>query len=205
MVAALQAKLYSPEEYLALERAAEFKSEYLNGEIYAMSGGSPEHSTVGVNVSAEIHSQLKGKPCQAFSNDMKVRTSLQGLYSYPDLSVVCEQPRFHDEERDVLLNPIVIVEVLSPSTEAYDRGRKFAKYQQIKSLQNYVMISQDEPRVELYVRQPNDDWLLTVAKGLDASIALPAIDCVLLLADVYDRIRFEEPNEPGQGSLNEED
>lgn len=194
MVAAAQPqkRLYTPEEYLALEREAEFKSEYFHGEIYAMAGSSPEHSTITINISREVSLQLKGKPCQAFSNDMKVRTTPTGLFAYPDLSVVCGEPRFHDSKRDVLVNPTVLFEVLSSSTEAYDRGKKFAQYQEIESLTDYVLIAQDEPRIEHFRRQPDDQWLLTVATGLASKIRLASIECTLSLSEVYDRVKFEE-------------
>lgn len=172
MVAAAQPlkRLYTPEEYLALKREAEFKSEYLHGEIYAMAGSSPEHSTITANITGEIRAQLKGKPCQAFSNDMKVRTAPTGLFAYPDLSVVCGEPHFHDARRDVLLNPTVLFEVHSSSMEAYDRGKKFAQYQEIESLTDYVLIAQDEPRIEHYHRQQGNQWLFTVAQGLESKL-----------------------------------
>ncbi|HZP84547.1 MAG TPA: Uma2 family endonuclease [Chthonomonadaceae bacterium] len=183
-------RYYTPEEYLALERDAEFKSEYLDGQIYAMSGGSPEHNSIAVNVASELRTQLKDKPCRVFSSDMKVRTSLLGLYSYPDVTVVCGAMRFHDEHRDVLTNPTLIVEVLSPSTEAFDRGKKFANYQRIASLTDYVLIAQDEARIDHYVRQPDDQWLLSSAVGLDAKLVLVSIGCTLLLSEVYDKVEL---------------
>jgi Uma2 family endonuclease len=182
----------SPEEYLALERSAEFKSEYLDGQLYAMSGGSPQHSAITVNVTVELGGQLKGRPCQAFSNDMKVRTSPTGLYAYPDLTVVCGEPQFHDETRDTLTNPVVIVEVLSPSTEAFDRGKKVAGYQHLESLIDYLLIAQDQPRIEHYTRQPNNRWLLTVMTEMEDSLRLPSIECDLKMSEVYDRIVFAD-------------
>jgi len=190
MVAVQQNPHYTPEEYFASEREAEFKSEYLNGEIYAMAGSSPEHSTITVNVSGELRAQLKGKPCRVFSSDMKVRTDADGLFSYPDVSVVCGEPRFHDEHRDVLVNPTLIVEVLSPSTERFDRGRKFAQYQQIESLTDYLLVAQDEPRVEHYVRQEGGRWLLSTATGREDTLHLASIGCTLPLSEVYDKVDF---------------
>ena len=183
-------RFISPDEYLARERAAETKSEYLRGEIYAMSGGSPEHSTIIVNVTAAIVAQLKGKPCRAHSSDMKVRSTTTGLYSYPDLSVVCGEVRFHDERRDVLVNPTAIVEVLSPSTERFDRGKKFAQYQQIETFRDYLLISQEEPRVEHFSRDDKGGWYYRSIVGLDGQVTIPSIGCTLLLSDVYDRVEF---------------
>ena len=192
MIAERQLRTFTPEEYLTLERAAEFKSEFIDGQIYAMSGGSPKHSTISVNVTGQIHGQLKGRLCQAFSNVMKVRTGTQNLFSYPDLTVVCDEPRFHDSQQDVLLNPTLIVEVLSPSTEAFDRRRKFSQYQEIASLQTYVLIAQDTPRIEQYVRQEDNSWNVSIVTGLENSIYLASINCQLLLADVYERVEFED-------------
>lgn len=182
----------APEDYLELERNAEFKSEYLEGQIFAMSGGSPEHSAITVNITRELSLQLKGRPCQAFSNDLKVRTSYTGLYAYPNLTVVCSEPIYHDEKRDIITNPVVIIEVLSPSTEAFDRGRKFAHYQNILSLLDYILIAQDQPWIDHYARQPNNRWLLTPVVGLESSLWIPSIECDLRLAEVYDRIVFAD-------------
>lgn len=187
-------RLFTPDEYLRLEREAEFKSEYLDGEIYAMSGGSSAHSVLTVNATGEVRTALKGRPCQPFSNDMKVETGPGGLYSYPDLTVVCGKPQYRDEHLDVLLNPTLIVEILSPTTEAFDRGMKWARYQQIESLREYLLVAQNAPRVELYTRQANDRWLLTIAKGLSAAIELSSIGCILSLSELYDRISFPPPD-----------
>jgi Uma2 family endonuclease len=195
---------YTPEEYLAFEREAEQKSEYLDGVIYAMSGGSPEHSSIALNIGAELRTQLRAKPCRAYTSDMKVRTDLGGMFSYPDLSVACGDPRFHDERRDVLVNPIVIFEVLSDTTEAYDRGRKFARYQQIVSLREYVLVAQDEPRVEVYSRHGEGQWLLTVAAGLESSIRIPSIGCELALTEVYEKVEFAAAEPPGPAGVRPE-
>ncbi|MBI3650799.1 MAG: Uma2 family endonuclease [Acidobacteria bacterium] len=194
MSALRKEKLYTPEQYLELERAAEERHEYLDGQIYLMSGGSPKHSTICVNVSGELRFQLKGKPCQVFEANMKVGTSTSSLFSYPDVSVVCGEPAIHDKHRDVLTNPKVIIEVLSPSTERFDRGKKFARYQRFDSFTDYVLIAQDEPRVEHFARQANGTWVLTVATTLKSKIQIASIACALQLAEVYDRIEFaEEP------------
>src|SRR3989442_732099 len=165
----------TPEQYLALERQAETKSEYFAGEIFAMAGASPEHSIITVNLTRELSSQLLERPCQVYSSDMKVRVT-EDLYVYPDVSVVCGEAQFAGEEREVLLNPTLIVEVLSPSTEAWDRGGKFEQYRQRESLQEYVLIAQGRPHVERYARQADGQWLVTEVNGLEAVPALPSID-----------------------------
>lgn len=181
----------SPEEYLEAERKAEFKSEYFCGEIVAMSGGTPRHGTIGVNVTAEIHAQLKGTPCQAFSNDVKIRTLPNGVYAYPDLSIVCGEPIYHDDKADVIINPKVLIEILSPSTESIDRGRKWIQYQQIASLTDYILIAQDQPYIEHFSRQTNHQWLDTIAIGLDTQLEIASVGCTLRLSEVYDRVSWD--------------
>ena len=183
---------FTPEEYLEFERKAEFKSEYLDGQIYAMAGASPEHSAITFNLSVEVGIGLRGKPCQGFSNDTKIRTSYSGLYSYPDLSVVCGEPVFHNDKRDVLINPKVIFEVLSPSTERFDRGTKFLRYQTIDSFTDYVLIAQDEPRVEHFIRQEDGSWRYVVVRGMESKLTIASIDCAVALAGPYDKINFSE-------------
>jgi len=179
----------TPAEYLEIERAAEFKSEFFAGEMFAMAGASPPHVLITSNVNRELGTQFKNRPCRVYSSDLRVKVSATGLYTYPDVVVVCGEQRFDDERGDTLLNPTLIVEVLSPTTETYDRGEKFDHYSQLESLQEYVMIAQDRPRVERYVRQPGgQDWLLTVVRHAQGSISLPSIGCELSLAEVYDRV-----------------
>ena len=176
----------SPEEYLALERVSEIRHEYLDGVVYAMAGETPEHSTICFNLGGLIHAQLRGKPCRGFSPNMKVRTGLSGLFAYPDLAVVCGEPVYHDDRRDVLANPTVIFEVLSPSTEAYDRGEKFLRYRShLASLKEYVLVAQHKPYIEIFSRQQDDSWLLTEVDGLNGKIHLESIDCHLSLAEIY--------------------
>jgi Uma2 family endonuclease len=187
----LQPKLrYTPEEYLALERKAEHRSEYFAGEIFAMSGASERHNLIAGNVFAALHAQFRGRPCRAYMSDMRVKVSPTGLYTYPDVVALCDEPQFDDEQKDTLLNPTIIIEVLSPSTEAYDRGGKFGHYRKLASLAEYVLISQEEPHVEHYVRQPDNQWLLSEASNLQDTISLPSLNCALLLADVYDKVEF---------------
>jgi len=187
----LQPKPYlSPEDYLALERRAEFKSEYFDGEIFAMAGASEPHNLITINTIRELSIQLKKRPCKAYANDMRVKVSPTGLFTYPDVIVVCGQAQFDDIQRDTLLNPTLIVEVLSDSTEAYDRGRKFEHYRKLESLMEYVLIAQHRPHVESYRRQPDQRWVLTESDGLESSLRLDAIDCELALAEIYDKVEF---------------
>lgn len=179
---------YTPEEYLALERQAQYKSEYYAGDIFAMAGASRWHNLIVTNVIRELSLQLKGRPCTTYPSDMRVKISPTGLYTYPDVTVVCGAAQFEDTQQDTLLNPTLIVEVLSESTEAYDRGGKFAHYRKLDSLQEYVLIAQTKPHIEHYVRQPDNRWLLADADSVHDSLHLPSIDCHLALAEVYDKV-----------------
>jgi Uma2 family endonuclease len=190
---ALPKVYYTPEQYLALERKAEYKSEYYNGEIFAMAGSSREHSIITCNVSGELRQQLKGSPCVAHSPDLRVQVSPTGLFTYPDVVVICGEPIFADSELDMVLNPTVIFEVLSDSTEAYDRGEKFAHYRYLETLAEYVLVSQNKLRVEQYVRQPNGDWLLHAVEGPDDAITLASLGCRLLLSEMYRNVSFDKP------------
>ncbi len=183
---------YTPAQYLAMEREAEYKSEYLHGEIFAMSGASRQHNLITTNVVREISSQLKGRPCETYSGDMRVKVSSGGLYTYPDVAAVCGESRFDDAQMDTLVNPNLIIEVLSPSTEAYDRGDKFAQYRTLETLTEYVLISQDKPRVERFLRQTDGDWLLSVANDLHDTVRLSSIGCTLALGEIYDKVSFPE-------------
>ncbi len=182
----------TPEEYLAGERATEGKHEYFRGEVFAMGGASFAHVQIVSNLILSLGGQLRGKPCQPFATDLRVNVSRTGLYAYPDAGVVCDEPQFDDEHHDTLLNPRVIIEVLSPSTEAYDRGEKFAHYRTIGSLAEYLLVAQDKSRVEQYIRQPSGDWLLHVAMEPDEAVRLPSIECELKLAEVYERVEFPD-------------
>ena len=183
---------FSPEDYLLLERATETRHEYLDGFVYAMAGESPRHSTICYNLAGLTHARLRGKPCQGFSPNMKVRTDTSNLFSYPDLAVVCGEPVFHDKQGDVLLNPTAVFEVLSPSTEAYDRGEKVLRYTtQIETLRSYVLVAQDRPHVEHYERRPDGSWARTDVDGLENVLNLSSIGSRLPLAEIYERINFE--------------
>lgn len=177
--------LLSEEEYLAVERQAEFRSEYLAGEMFAMAGASRRHNRVVTNLVAALDNQLRERPCNVYSNDMRVKVQGAGLFTYPDVVVTCGEERFADGENDVLLNPMVIVEVLSASTEAYDRGKKFESYQSIESLKEYILVSQESPRVERFVRQGGRNWIYSEAHEPGERVIIQSIECELKLEDIY--------------------
>jgi Uma2 family endonuclease len=177
----------SPDEYLALERKAEFKSEYMDGVVYALAGASTRHNLITANVIIALGGQLKSRPCRVYPSDLKVRVPNSKRFFYPDVSVVCGSDEFADGEQDVILNPTLIVEVSSESTAAFDRGKKFLSYQQIGSLQEYLLVSQDEILVEGYARQGNDTWLYSKVTDLGGSLTLRSIECELPLQDIYDK------------------
>ncbi|MDE0324872.1 MAG: Uma2 family endonuclease [Candidatus Poribacteria bacterium] len=181
----------SPEEYLARERKALTKSEYRNGQLYALPGASRKHNIIAVHVSGELYMQLKERSCEIYTNDMRVKVSSAGLYTYPDVVVVCDEPHFEDTHFDTLLNPTVLIEVLSPSTAAYDRGEKFASYQKLDSLCEYVLISQDRVRVEYYLRQ-EQTWDLTEFHSLSDVFRLVSIACELSLQAIYAKVQFSQ-------------
>ncbi len=185
-------RLYTPEEYLTLELAQEHKSEYWDGEIYAMSGFNREHCTITVNLLCEIGAQVRKTHKEAFTGTMLVATNDLRYFFHPDLSVICDKPGFYREDIAVLMNPVAIFEVLSPSTEALDRGRKFLQYQRIESLTDYVLLAQDEARVEHFTRQKDGSWNLRIITGLKSRMRIASIDCSLSLAELYDRIKFSD-------------
>jgi Uma2 family endonuclease len=194
---------YSVDEYLALERAAEERHIYLDGEIIAMAGESGEHGDISVNTVISLGTQLKGKPCRVRDKDTKVRSgpipmkghSRKGMFSYPDILVICGEVEYHDAYKDVILNPKVIIEVLSESTESFDRGDKFQRYQKYNpTLTDYILVSQDKPLIEHFFRKPKGGWSYDSFAGLDAEVAIASIGCTLKLADVYDRVKFSEPD-----------
>ena len=187
MATAPQRTRMTDEQYLAVERAAETKSEFFDGEMYAMSGASRWHSLLTVNLLARIHLQLEGSPCRIYNNDLRVQIESPRSYVYPDLVAVCGEPRFRDDAFDTLINPALIVEVLSPSTEAFDRGGKFARYRRLDSLKEYVLVSQDRALVERY-RRRGEEWLLTEYRGLDAELELESVGCAVRLGDIYARV-----------------
>lgn len=185
---------YTPEEYLALERKADYKSEYVNGQIIAMAGASRQHNLIAGNLYREVSQQVRGRPCEAYISDMRVKVGSAGLYTYPDVVVVCGDIRFEDASHDTLLNPLVIVEVLSASTEAYDRGEKFAHYRRLESLQEYLLVAQDKVRLEHYVRQ-GSQWVLSEVSDLNDTVHLAAIGCDVVLQEFYDKVQFVTSDE----------
>jgi Uma2 family endonuclease len=181
----------TPQEYLARERRAETKSEYYDGAIVAMAGASRAHNAITFDTVRELSIQLRGGPCEGFAGDMRVWIPTRRVYVYPDIVVACGEPEFEDAELDTLLNPTLIIEVLSPATERHDRTQKFADYRAIRSLSEYLLIAQDEPRIDYYRRDPDGRWFIGDARGLDATLDL-AIGggCTLRLADIYERVTF---------------
>jgi len=194
MSAVPQLKL-TAEEFLAGERVAETKHKYLNGEVYAMAGASREHNVISGNVIRHLGNLLVGKPCEVYPSDMRLQVAETGLFTYPDIMVVCDKPVFVDDEVDTLLNPKLIVEVLSPTTEANDRGWKWAHYRQLRSLAEYILIPQDDYRVEQYSRQADDSWLYREYRGLNDSLRIPLFGCEIPLSDIFHRIALGTPGE----------
>ena len=181
--------MLTEEQYLALERAAEFKSEYFDGEMFARSSVSIQHSKLQTNILCELHEALRGTRCEPLGSDLRVRVSSR-MYTYPDISVLCGKPLLADYHQDVLLNPIVIVEVVSPSTKSYDRGPKLKHYRTIASLQDYILVNQSEIRIEQYARQENNLWILRDYQTLDEELAIKSIGVSLPLGRIYDRVEF---------------
>jgi Uma2 family endonuclease len=189
-MSALPKNFITPEDYLKFERESEIKHEYLDGEIFAMSGASERHNIIVLNTGASLHAQLRKRPCRVYANDLRVRVPNTSFYTYPDLSVVCGERELEDDVLDTLLNPTLIIEVLSPSTESYNRGKKFQLYRKLESLQAYILIAQDSVHIEHFARQ-GESWVLTDFSGRDAVVTLPSIDCTLALEDVYENVTFE--------------
>jgi len=190
---------YTLEQYLKIEREADERSEFIDGEIYAMAGESGAHADISMNLAGILQQQLKGKSCRARTKDTKVRSGAmketfgRGMISYPDLVIICGEPEYHDKHKDIVLNPTAVIEVLSESTESFDRSGKFMRYRSFNpTLTDYILVSQDEAHVEHYIRQVNDDWVLREYYGADKSFRIDSIECSLNLADIYDRVEFEQ-------------
>src|SRR5579871_1346525 len=186
-----QPTIWTAEDYLRQERRAEHKSEYRHGEIVAMAGGSRRHALIITNIVREVGQELKGRRCEVYSNDLRLRVAPEGLYTYPDVMVVCGEARFADNQKDTLLNPVVIVEVLSDSTQNYDRGEKFEEYLTLPSLREYLTVSQKAPHIEHWSRGADNRWVLTEFIGVDGKIALESIGCTIPLAEIYHKIEWE--------------
>jgi Uma2 family endonuclease len=181
----------NPEEYLAIDRAADLKSEYYDGRMYAMAGGSVRHGVIIPNLYGELGQALKGKSRTLLSNDVRLRVAPKGLYTYPDAMVVCGTIQATDDHHDTVLNPALIVEVLSPSTEAYDRGFKFEQYRSLESLREYALVSQRRPCVEIYRRREQSEWVLHSFIGLDARCQFESIACAIDLSEIYRNVTFD--------------
>ncbi|MGH9938563.1 MAG: Uma2 family endonuclease [Blastocatellia bacterium] len=196
---------YTEDQYLAMERESEERHEYLDGQIYAMAGESPQHGDICTNLTGELRNQLKGTPCRLWTKDSKVRSgplpkrrhSTKGLCSYPDAVILCGEPQFLDEYQDVLINPRVIIEVLSPSTEDFDSDEKFRRYRTFNpSLTDYLVVAQDRPLIEHFARQENGQWVIAASvTELSGSVHIASVNCTLQLAEVYDRVKFPEEEE----------
>ena len=188
----LAAQTYlTPAEYIDVERKAVTKSEYLSGQIIAMSGASNAHNIITMNTAYQLYDQLLDRDCLVYASDMRVRVQDPVSYFYPDIAVVCGEPRFEDDVFDTLLNPTVVIEVLSPSTAAYDRREKFTRYQQIASLKEYILISQNRIHLEHHLRQENQ-WSATEFQKLEDIVSVTSIECELLLGHVYRRVTFSD-------------
>lgn len=180
---------FTAAEYLRIERAATYRSEFYRGEMFAMADGSPKHSLIKMNLSGALWSRLRGHRCTAYDSDLRIRCPT-GLYTYPDASVICGELEFDDEHKDTVLNPTLIVEVLSKTTEAYDRGKKFDHYRTIPALREYVLVAQDEPMMQRFLRNEDGTWTLTAVSGMDQVLAFKSIEVELPLAEVFDRVDF---------------
>ncbi len=180
--------LLTPEEYLAIERKAEYRSEYYAGEMFALAGASRRHNRIVSNLVIRLGIQLEDTPCNIYSTDLKVKIPATGLYTYPDVVVTCGEELFDGVETDVLLNPILIIEVLSDSTEAYDRGKKFGYYQQLSSLKEYVLVAQDTHKIERYIRQSDEQWLYSEAHTPEDTIIFSSIECRIALKNIYAKV-----------------
>ncbi len=190
----LDKKYYRPEEYLALEEEAEYKSEYYDGEIFAMAGSSEKHNTITTNLAAFLHQALRKKACRVYMNDMRVLVKENGLYTYPDVSVICGKPKFLEGKTATLINPTLIVEVLSDSTADYDRGTKFMLYRGLDSLQDYVLVSQNKVHIEYYRKVADGNWLLEELDNIDQKLKAESIQVEIPLREVYFNVRDSSGN-----------
>jgi Uma2 family endonuclease len=194
---------YTFDDYLAVEREAiDEKHEYVAGRVYAMTGASYNHNLIVANLSRRLGNQLETSPCAVLTNDMRVRVETADACKYPDIVALCEEPQFYDDRSDVLMNPILVIEVLSPSTEAYDRGEKFAIYRALSSLQEYVLVAQDRLSVEVFTRQRDNRWLLAAYSTPEDEVAFDSIQCQIPLREIYDKVRIAAPEvQDGEASV----
>ena len=193
---------FTPEEYLRRERDSLQKHEYYHGEVFAMAGGSPDHALIASNVTRELGNRLKGNTCRVYSSDLRVRIPRTTLYTYPDVTVICGERQFDplDANRETVLNPALIVEVLSPTTESWDRGGKFQNYREIESLREYVLVSWDKALVETFLRQPDGTWVLNPTAGREAVAPLKSLGIELPLAEIYDGVELPAQS-PGRTAV----
>jgi Uma2 family endonuclease len=180
----------SLDAYTEIETSTGLKHEYYRGSVYAMTGASPRHNLTVANVIALLHTQLRGRACTVYPSDLRIKVEQTGLYTYPDISVICGELRLDSAKRDTATNPTVLVEVLSPSTRDYDRGTKFQHYRAIDTLREYIVISQDAPHIEQYIRQDSDQWLLREFELPEQIVALDSIGCTIDLQGVYEKVVF---------------
>ncbi len=190
MMLRLKKDRFTVDEYLAMERVADYKSEYYSGEIFALAGGTVDHNTVTVNCAAELRQSLDARPCYVFASDMRLHVQRSNLFTYPDVMVICGKIRFFDRRNDTVLNPILVVEVLSESTREYDRGAKFDFYKQIPELQEYILIESEQARVEAYRREADGHWTVETISGLDADLPFVTLDCVVPLRRIYHKVSW---------------
>ena len=189
-MSAVEKTYITPEEYLALERKSEYKSEYYRGEMFAMTGGSMRRAIIASNIGAELHNRLRGKSCYVMQSDMRVKISASGMYVYPDVVALCGEPQLEDEVKDTLLNPQVVFEVLSDSTEKYDRGTKFEHYRRIPTLAQYVLVSQKQVLVESFTRQEDGSWKLQEVNNLQSVLEIPSLGCQVEVQEIYYQVDF---------------
>ena len=184
-------RLLTPEEYLAFERESEVKHEYVAGEVFAMAGAGEAHNLIVANVLAWLRPQLRGRNCRIYPSDMRVKVASLGIYMYPDIVVVCGSPQFEDGRRDTLLNPTLLIEILSPSTASHDRGLKFRRYQLIPTFAEYLLIAQDRPAIEHHTRRAAGTWETTLISDPAATLTLPTIGCTLPLSAIYEDVTWD--------------
>lgn len=193
MTALPKGQFISEEDYLTMEEVSPVRHEYFDGEIFQMAGASDEHNTIAMNIAAELHQQLKKRPCKVYQNDMRLYVEKEGIYTYPDVMVVCGKPEIKKYKNlDNMLNPVLIAEVLSPSTADYDKGAKFEQYRTIESFKEYLLVSQDAKQITRYTKQTNGSWILMDFIGDKTEIELSSIECSLTMEDIYDKVDFEE-------------
>ena len=186
---------YTAAEYLSLEQTSDQRHEFMDGQIIAMSGGTLWHATICDNLLVRLTARLRGTPCKPYSASLRVKIEATGNYTYPDVSIICGERQMEDGRNDSVLNPRLLIEVLSPSTERHDRGWKFKNYQLISTFEEYVLVSQDEPRIERFVRQGDIGWLMTQVTGLDQTVKFDAVPCELPLKEIYEEVLFDSPSE----------